>query len=227
MPSKSDPKAIQKLDAKRQAINMLRQGMDTRTISEQLDVGEEYIRGIAREEMTYLSLEVQELQEHFVNMTYAQSMKIMSRIMPDFYVDPPEPPEDASDKEAVKDYHDAIKQWRRIITESAKNWALIVRVQKDVLQVRGPDDKKPGVNVEKMEVNNITLTTNTDMYTEALEHIQRDYLGESFPEMQARLAAEGDVIDYPYDDQLRQVEEAINKLHVTPDPDAGEAEADT
>lgn len=213
----SNPAEIQKLDRKKQVLVSLRQGVDLRTISEHLDLGEEYVRQIAQEEMQYLSLATQEIQEHFVAMTFARAEKIMSRIFPDFDLDPPTMP-NTLDEKVLEKWRDDVKYWRRMVSESIKNWALVTRIQKEILQVKGVGEKdKPGGDTN-VQVNNITITASGDLYQEALDSIHIDTFGETFPEMQVRLLAEGDMIQLPSEDRLNKIEKAIANIHVPPDP---------
>lgn len=208
----SNPAEIQKLDRKKQVLVLLRQGVDIRTIAEQVDLDEGYVQTLAREEMTFLSLATQEIQEHFVAMTFARSEKIMSRVLPDFDIDPPAPPDDPSQ---MKEWRDEVKYYRRMIGEGLKNFALLARLQKDILQVKSITEKPAGANGDiNIAVNNYTMNTKMDLYQEAMDNIQRDEFGETFPEMQERYLAEGAVIQLPHDDRLSKIEKAIDNLHV-------------
>lgn len=213
----SNPVEIQKLDRKKQTLVLLRQGVDLRTISEQLDLGEEYVRQIAQEEMTYLSLATQEIQEHFVAMTFARAEKIMSRIFPIFDQEPPTP-ETMPDLNAEKQ-EQAINRYHRLLSEGVKNYVTLTRLMKDVLQVKGVGEKdKPGGNTN-VHVEHMTINAASDLYQEALDSIQTNVFGETFPEMQVRLLEEGNVIQLPSEDRLTKIEAAIEKLNDSPDPD--------
>ncbi len=210
--SKSDPVEIQKLDRKRQVLNLLHQGVDVRAIAEQVGLAETYVAILAREEMQYLDLATQEMQQHFVSLTFARGEKIMSRIMPLFDVDPPTQEDMLLMKPEERQM--AVGRYQKLIGEGLKNWALLVRVQKEILQVKSGAEKadSPSVNVQ---VNNITLPAQGDLYQEALDNIRVDtaYAGESFPELQSKLLAEGDLMQMP-DDRLSKIEKAIDNLHV-------------
>lgn len=209
----SDAAAIQKLDRKRQVLNLLHQGVDVRAIAEQVGLDQVYVATLAREEMQYLDLATQEMQQHFVSLTFARGEKIMSRIMPLFDLEPPSQ-EDLLTKTA-EEAQTAIGRYQKLIGEGLKNWALLVRIQKEVLQVKGAIDKADAPNVN-VQVNNITLPANGDLYKEALDNIQ--FQGESFPELQSKLLAEGDLMQLP-DDRLSKIEKAIDNLHVAQDLD--------
>ena len=221
--SNSDPAEIQKTDRKRQVLVMLRQGAEIRDIADELRLNEEYVRQLARAEMEYLSLQVQELQEHFVAMTWARSEKIMSRLFPVFDVEPPSAADllDMTPKERA----DMLRSYQNMIGDALNNFVKLARLQKDILQVKGVgESKKPGdITIEKMAVQNVTFNADSDFYKEALASMQTDLLGETFPEMQARLAAEADVIQLP-DDRLEKIERAVEKLHVSSQSSAEAAE---
>lgn len=184
-----------------------------RAIAEQVGLDQVYVATLAREEMQYLDLATQEMQQHFVSLTFARGEKIMSRIMPLFDLEPPSQ-EDLLTKTA-EEAQTAIGRYQKLIGEGLKNWALLVRIQKEVLQVKGAIDKADAPNVN-VQVNNITLPANGDLYKEALDNIQ--FQGESFPELQSKLLAEGDLMQLP-DDRLSKIEKAIDNLHVAQDLD--------
>lgn len=209
----SDPKVIQKLDRKRQVLTMLRQGFDIREISEQVGLDETYIRTLSREEMQYLDLVTQEMQQHFVGLTFARSEWLMSKVLP--ILDKMEMPLRV-DYEKGEDYDTALSRYLRVVGDILRHYVTLARLQKDVLQVKGVGEKKDnGVTVEQM-VNNITITAESDFYREALDRMQTSMFGETFAEMQSRYLPEADVIQIP-DDRLDKIEEAINKLNVPND----------
>lgn len=186
---------------------MLRAGYSMEHIASELGVSRETVRNYLQEEMLRLTVEVQELQEHFQSLSIARTEHLLSKVMPLI---------DRLSSAGEETEIDNIPV--RAINETIRSALSIIKLQKELV---GLDrDRKEA----KAPVQHNTLVVSSELYQFALESMRTDLM-VGFDWNNG--AEEYEIAGAPDDDRIAKLEEVVSKLPVEEDAeDDGSGSAD-
>lgn len=204
MPDNS-PKAIATLSTRQQVLNLALQGFTRVGIAEALSLSPDSIDEHLIAMRQDLSLRSQEAQEVWVAVTIARTEKILTKIMP-IFDDITMPPI----KNSYADGEMSIQTYMGLVSDAAKAYTLIAKLQKDILQVK---IESPGGT---KFVQNNTIVAAGDFYKEALAAMQSDLVGSTYDEYMQEAEELMPALPSPEEDpRIIRIEQTLEKLNLT------------